>query len=51
MRWNHSKAADFSQKAAAVQTDPTFTLQDTQKLLALTNRYNAAMETITAKLQ
>lgn len=44
------KALTLSQSTQAIQTDSTFTLQDSQKLLALTTRYNAAIETITKKL-
>jgi hypothetical protein len=44
------KALDFSQKALAVQTDTTWSLQDSTKLLALTERYNKALETITKKM-
>ena len=44
------KAMTFADKAQAVQNDPTFRPQDSQKILALTERYNDALETITDKL-
>ena len=45
------KAMEFSQKAQTVQSDTSWTVQDTMKLMDLTNRYTEATDAITKKLQ
>ena len=44
------KAMEFSQKAQTVQSDTSWTIQDTMKLMDLTNRYTEAADAITKKL-
>jgi hypothetical protein len=45
-----TSALEFAQKSQAVQADASWTLQDSTKLLALTQRYSAAVETVNGKL-
>ena len=45
------RALDFSQRALVVQEDPSFSIQDSLKLLELTNRYTTAMNDITIRIQ
>jgi hypothetical protein len=45
-----TKALEFAQKSQAVQADAAWTLQDSTKLLALTQRYTVAAETVNGKL-
>ena len=44
------KAMEFSQRSQTIQTDTSWTVQDTMKLLDLTNRYTEATDAITKKL-
>jgi hypothetical protein len=45
------KALDFAQKSQAVQSDSTWTVKDSQKLLDLTNRFSKASTTVNSKLK
>jgi hypothetical protein len=44
------KSLDFANKAQSIQGDEAWTAQDSAKLLALTNRYNKAAQTVNSKL-
>jgi len=44
------RALDFAQRALAVQEDPSFSIQDSLKLLELTNRYTTAMNEINNRI-